>query len=189
MILYLHGFGSNGNSNKSKILNEHFSESIISPTLEIEPEKAIDQILNILENDLDSNKTIIGTSLGGFYGMYILSKIDIPVILINPSLNPGHHLLSKIGINKNYNTNEEFEWKEDYNKQLNIMESNICNNQIASYYLNLLLSTDDELLDHSYLQSAYNPKTCVYFDNSGHRFTRFEDAIPYVKKTIDFYKN
>lgn len=188
MILYLHGFASNENTNKSKILNKHFSELVISPTLEIEPNQAIKQILNILETNDDINQTLIGTSLGAFYGLYILSKMDIPVILINPSLNPGLHLSKHVGINTNFKTNDTFEWTDDYNKQLISMKHEIDTCILPSHYLNFMLSNDDELIDHSDVKNIYNTKTCEYFDNSKHRFTKFEESIPHIKQIINFYK-
>jgi predicted esterase YcpF (UPF0227 family) len=86
-ILVIHGFNS-GPGSKSETLKNHFpTTNIFTPQLSNKP---IDDI-DILQKFLDKNTNIhvVGTSLGGFYGLYLAltnqDRDDISFYIINPS--------------------------------------------------------------------------------------------------------
>ena len=77
-IIYLHGYGSNGNTEKSAILKEHF-EHVFSPTLSLDPNEVSRTLHTLLKdvidnpefsNDSSSPIVLVGTSLGGFLARY-----------------------------------------------------------------------------------------------------------------------
>lgn len=82
MILYLHGFGSCANSNKTKILKSHFLD-FYAPGLPENPKETISKI----ESLINPKTMLIGSSLGGYYAIYFAVKYNLKAVLINPSLN------------------------------------------------------------------------------------------------------
>lgn len=117
MILYLHGFNSSGDSDKMNLLRKQTNIEIQSPTLPVSPKETIQYIRNII---IENKKKVmlIGTSLGGFYSLYFSKLMDIPSILINPSLSPFETLKSKIGTQINYKIKQEYNWNETYIEEL-----------------------------------------------------------------------
>ncbi len=178
MILYIHGFKSSSNSRKGQILKGHF-KNVLSPTLPIFPLETVDFLDDIIAKNKIS--LIIGSSLGGFYGLYCLKNYKIPTILINPSLKPWQTLKNKVGKHTKFSNNETFEWTKEHNKELKAIHDKNTDKKVSQELLNLFISTDDELLDHSNIEKQFPDVKIKYYNNSGHVFTRFEEVIPFIK--------
>ncbi|MDD5362132.1 MAG: esterase [Ignavibacteria bacterium] len=194
MILYLHGFASSGMAAKALILREHVikentikNKIVISPDLPAEPAKAMEDISKLLKESRE--KTLIfGSSLGGFYALYASQKFNLPCVLINPAIIPHVSMESVLGVNKNYKTNEEFEFTEEYLLQLEKMYNEIYISEIKGQDTVLLLAKDDRILDYR--------KTLAYFgghygllileNEAGHEFSKFGKVLP---KVFEYYKN
>ncbi|MCG3720375.1 esterase, partial [Aliarcobacter butzleri] len=86
MIIYIHGFASCGFGSKAQKFKEYFEEEIITISLPTIPNLAIDTLEQIIEFSLnkDENVYLIGSSLGGFYSLYLANKYDLKAVLINP---------------------------------------------------------------------------------------------------------
>ena len=56
---------------------------------------------------------IIGSSLGGFYAIYFGNKLNIPIMVINPALEPDKSLLSYVGTQKNIYTKKNISSKKN----------------------------------------------------------------------------
>jgi hypothetical protein len=188
MILFLHGFASSGNATKAKVLKKYCSDNFkkknytfLSPDLPIEPDKAIKLISDILKS-ADEDTTILGSSLGGYYAMWAGTKFNVNIVLINPAVEPYEGLKERIGLNTNYQTGEEFEFKEDYVKQLKDLAAENDNSKLPKEKIVLMLAEDDDLLDYK--------RTLEYFGNdygklilekeAGHSFTKFGDNLKSV---------
>lgn len=182
MILYIHGFKSTGNARKAGELKEYFQNKIIveSPTLDISPEKAIKQLEEIILTN--KNIFLIGSSLGGFYTMVLSAKYNLPAVLINPAINADESLNSQIGIHKNYDTGEKFEWTTEHIKQLRNLKKRYLP-KLNRNKLFLLLAEDDELLDSFKTAEKYNDSAKILIiKNTGHQFSRFKEMIPEIEK-------
>ncbi|MCX6162912.1 MAG: esterase, partial [Ignavibacteriae bacterium] len=107
MILYIHGFASSGNATKAGILKEYMQgrEDVLSPDLPYAPEEAIKLLESIIDG-AEEDVTVFGSSLGGFYALYLASKYDVKISLINPAVYAHRGLKSYIGKNTNYSTGE-----------------------------------------------------------------------------------
>ena len=113
IIIYLHGFNS-GPGEKTEELKKNFPElRIISPQLPVNPIDAINLIKSIIDENPKATYHIIGTSLGGFYAMYLSSvygpEYEIIYYVINPAFLP--HISLKKYENKalkNYKTGIEY---------------------------------------------------------------------------------
>jgi len=114
-IIYIHGFNSAGYGDKINYLRKAFGdENVITPTLPYNPEKAIKLLEYLVEKLKDDDFYLVGTSLGGYYALYLTNKYNVPSIIINPSLEPYKSLESQVGVQKNYKTDEEYEFKKEY---------------------------------------------------------------------------
>ena len=90
MIIYLHGFASAGFGVKARKFLEYFEDELITPTLPTIPALAITTLEQIIEAFLkrDEKVSLIGSSLGGYYALYLANKYNLKAVLINPAVNP-----------------------------------------------------------------------------------------------------
>ena len=84
-ILYVHGFGSSGQSGTVTRIREVLpSAEVIAPDLPIRPQEAMDLLLKVCEAERPD--LIIGTSMGGMYAEMLYGYDRI---LVNPALEMG----------------------------------------------------------------------------------------------------
>ena len=188
-VMYIHGFNSAGYGNKINILRNAFGdENVIALTLPYNPKKAM-ELLNFLTEAIKDKDDLIlvGTSLGGFYGLYLGAKHKIPSVLINPSTDPYNSLKDEVGKQKNYKTGEEYEFtQEDLEslKEFYLSEDEI---KEAKPYIYVYLDEDDELLD-SKETKKYFEKFGIYvkmYTGGDHRFQHMEELIEDLRKKLN----
>ncbi len=96
-ILYIHGFGSSGQSGTVKHIREMLPEcEVIAPDLPIHPHEAMDLLRELCQ--LENPDLIIGTSMGGMYAEQLRGYDRI---LVNPALQMDetiskNHMLGKV---------------------------------------------------------------------------------------------
>lgn len=90
-ILYLHGFMSGANSMTVDRLDLKYSYKFEFVVPELNGD--IDQSISIVNDFIAKEKPrmIIGSSLGGFYAL-VCNSGDIPVLVVNPCIDPYTHL-------------------------------------------------------------------------------------------------
>jgi len=178
-ILYLHGFASCGEGNKSTELKKYFGETnVLSPDLSPSPFDTIEIIERVLgSEDID---LIIGSSLGGFYATHLAEKYGMKALLLNPSTQPWETLASEVGWQKRFCDDEIFEFKPIYLEQLKTLESA----PEKGKYL-LLLQSGDEVLDHTKAQSLYNTHKVIVEYGGNHRFENIEEYLSMIEKFIN----
>jgi uncharacterized protein len=94
-VIYVHGYGSTGNTDTAKNLRTTFigEFDVISPTYDCSsPLAARDQLMSLVESLKQDRPIIVGTSLGGFFANLVARLCDIPVIAVNPSTRPSGSL-------------------------------------------------------------------------------------------------
>ncbi len=187
MIICIHGFGSSGRGGKALLFKKYFKSKnipFISPSLSYVPELAIDTLEQLIES-YDDEVMLIGSSLGGFYSIYLAEKYGLKAVLINPAIDSPktlRRMLSLDGMVKNYYDNTHFEWSESHvNMLLNYKVKEVQNGK----YL-LLLQTGDDVLDYrDALAKLPNAKSIV--ENGGtHPFEGIERYFDSIK---DFLVN
>jgi predicted esterase YcpF (UPF0227 family) len=138
--LYLHGFNSSGSSIKFKRLKKFLfcqNIKIICPNLPFCPSAAIKQIEIVIKKKRIVK--IIGSSLGGFYAIYFGNKLNIPIMAINPALEPDKSLMNYIGPQKNIYTKKKYILKKEHLYFL----SKIKQSKIKNKRTTLLLQSRD----------------------------------------------
>ena len=178
-ILYLHGFASCGEGNKSSLLKSHFgADNVIAPDLPPSPIDAIDTI----EEILGSTKIdiLIGSSLGGYYATVLAEKYCMKAILLNPSTQPWETLAAYTGWQKRFCDEEVFEFKPVYLEQLKMLQTA----PEKGRYL-LLLQSGDEVLDYTKAQSLYNKHKIIVEYGGNHRFENLDEYLSMIEKFIN----
>lgn len=178
-ILYLHGFASCGQGNKSSLLKAYFGEEdVIAPDLPPSPIDAIDTIEKIL-GTLDFD-ILIGSSLGGFYATIIAEKYGMKAVLLNPSTRPWETLAAYTGWQKRFCDEEVFEFKPVYLEQLKMLQTA----PEKGRYL-VLLQSEDEVLDYTKAQSFYNKHKVIVEYGGNHRFENLDEYLSMIEKFIN----
>ncbi|GAV19931.1 hypothetical protein MMIC_P0892 [Mariprofundus micogutta] len=184
MLIFIHGFNSAGNSDKAYRLIKAFPDrSVLTPDCPYAPADAITDLCTLIESGLESHSsvTVIGSSLGGFYAVYLAHKYKLASILINPLVDQTL-LRQQIGPQRNYYTDEQYEWTTEHCDQLDSMR--VSATKLAIKPL-LLLDEQDELLDSRMAAEHFDGLAEIHcFDGGSHRFEHMDEALPIMSNYI-----
>ena len=184
MIIYIHGFGSSGLGGKSTQFREYFKsidEPFIAPSLSYVPQLAI-ATLEELINSYD-NVTLMGSSLGGYYGMYLAEKYALKCVLINPSTVPTQTLKGisqEEGRAKNYYDESRFDWLSSH---LQMLESYKVDMLARGEFL-LLLQKGDETLDYKKAVVKLSNARLILEEGGSHAFDGIDRHFKEVKNFL-----
>lgn len=153
-ILYLHGFMSGANSMTVDRLDLKYGYifEFVAPELNGD----IDHSINIVNDFIAKEKPrmIIGSSLGGFYAL-VCDSGDIPVLVVNPCVNPYVHMQQYLNKDLEYHCKRKdgevcYRLTQD---KLELFKKYDVVSAIKSKgeYLWALLCTNDEVLGTSHL--------------------------------------
>ncbi|MBN2601447.1 MAG: hypothetical protein JXR87_05610 [Candidatus Marinimicrobia bacterium] len=188
MIIYLHGFGSNGNAFKARLIKRLYPEiPIVSPDLPFEPVKAVALVKTIIEQRTNSEKClIIGSSLGGFYGLHLSVTLKIPAVLLNPTVQPVADLMKRINNDTDFDHQLPNGWQSDYLNQMNSLYHKP--EDIRNCDVHVYLNRDDELLKYTIAQNYFKKCGCklTISDTGTHVFLNFTKILPEI---IVYYHN
>ncbi|EGR33406.1 hypothetical protein IMG5_053980 [Ichthyophthirius multifiliis] len=180
LILYAHGFGGSGFSKKAEILQKHFP--VLSLSLPFQPNLAIANLENTLKYiDSKYEVTLIGSSLGGYYQIYLTEKYNLKCVLINPSIQPYLTAAKFIGINFSYYDQSKFEWNQVHTQSLYQYEVQKINNE-KNYML--FIQKGDEILDYKVALKKF-PNAYLDIEEGGnHEYQNFEKKMDLIRKFI-----
>lgn len=188
MILYLHGFLSSGNSFKGQWMKAKFAPlgiDLLTPTYPIsDPQQTAAAIEAEIHTAGLAEKTaspwcIMGSSMGGFWGHYFAQKYQVPLLMINPALNPKKTLAPYLGTHANPATGEVFHLTQDYLKAL---KDYACEPSKAIDTL-ILLDKGDEVIPYQAAKNAFKKIGKVWvFEGGDHAFQHLEEAWPEIEQ-------
>lgn len=196
VILYIHGFNS-GPGEKVSILRDAFPEcEILAPQLPYSPSSAIKELEVVLERCKGKVVHIVGTSLGGFYTMYLstIKSVDAEIFyyVINPSLTPHKSLQRYIDtVVTNYKTGEQFEVDWTFIQELAIYYSTMLRDysekciHLSNYYIGV----EDTVLNYSDFQmfiEKFGVPFRIYESKQDHRFSDISPVISTIKTNMAF---
>ena len=181
MIIYIHGFGSSGHGGKASLFREYFEDEVIAPSLSYVPNLAIDTLEQLIEMLLEKGETVglVGSSLGGYYSIYLANKYDLKAVLINPAIYP-YKTLDKIGMARNYYDLTTFEVTSEHIQALKSLEVSEITNQENFI---TLLQTEDEVLDYNDAVEKLSESELVIEEGGTHSFENIES---YFRKIGSF---
>jgi predicted esterase YcpF (UPF0227 family) len=177
-ILYIHGFRSSGDSDKARQMQARFPEAtVVSPTLSANPDEAVGQLKEILRS-LSGKTLIVGTSLGGFYALYLSCRYGYACCAINPAWQAQLTLRRKVGRHTRYDSDEVYNFRPEYPDRLAELREAMLRADQNPKALNFFLSNDDEELSFDGLEEIFPEYRLLRrFDASGHRFNRFPEIL------------
>lgn len=189
LIIYIHGFKSSGESEKSKQLKAAFpKDTVIAPDFSANPVEAVQQLHSIIAEHLEPT-IVIGTSLGGFYASYLAVVYDIPAFIINPSLEPHVSLIDKIGKYKRFGSGTDYNFESPYLDELKKMFDKMHSSHKRASNLHFYLSADDDVVKFDKLDDLFPSRQhAKVFTNAGHRFSRFTEIFPDIQSVLNKFK-
>mgnify|MGYP005985971249 CR=1 FL=1 len=186
MIIYLHGFASAGFGVKAQKFLEYFEDELITPTLPTIPALAMATLEQIIEAFINRGikVSLIGSSLGGFYALYLANKYDLKAVLINPAVNPWITLESyrkdEEEMAVSYYDNSKFEFNHSHVQSLRNFEVVMLKNPDN---ILTLLQTDDEVLDYNEAADKLEETNLEIEEGGNHSFVGIER---YFRKVASF---
>lgn len=179
MIIFIHGFGSDGFGSKATLLRQYCTEhniAFIAPSLSTIPDLAISTLEELIQQwqRYDEVK-LIGSSLGGFYAIYLANKYNLPVVLINPSMAPTFTLAKRIGQGVNFHDFSGYEWNEAHVQSLEKYQCSFTGQRCL-----LLVQTGDDVLDYKLAVDKLSHAKHVIEQGGSHGFDGFERYITEV---------
>jgi len=179
LIIYIHGWNSSGNARKAELLKEELANNaeyeIISFTLKSHPREAIRQLAEIIKSEKVVRKVhLIGSSLGGYYAVFLAESLDLKAAMINPAVWAYKIFENDRGENINPNTNEKYIIDQEW---VDSLEEIFIENPNKSRFL-VLLQTGDETLDYRYAEKYFSGAKTIIDEGGSHSFEDLESKIP-----------
>ncbi|MBY6064777.1 YqiA/YcfP family alpha/beta fold hydrolase [Pseudidiomarina sediminum] len=192
VILFIHGFGSNGFGSKAQAMRRYCQQHdirFLAPSLPVIPALALQTLEELIEQlsaiIAPQPLCLMGSSLGGFYAHTLAVKYDLPVVLINPSMHAGTSLRRALGQAVNYYDDSPYEWRESYVETLESIEPKYPSPLTADKCW-LLAQTGDELLDYNEAVNALPHARQTIERDGDHGFVGFER---YLEEIVAFFRH
>jgi uncharacterized protein len=171
-IVYLHGFASAGDSEKSRAIRARFPDcKVVAPDLPTIPD--IPELLKQVAGD--ENLIFVGTSLGGFWANFFAQLTTSRAVIVNPSTQPSVSLAGAETVN--YRTGKLVTVTPDDLAQFISAEKMIRQFYTGSL-IDLFLAQDDEVLPYeATLQALPDCKSVKITADGGHRYAQHWDQV------------
>ncbi|NOZ90726.1 MAG: esterase [Epsilonproteobacteria bacterium] len=191
MVIVIHGFGSAGKGGKAMLFRKYFKnrgEAIIAPSLSYVPELAMDTLEQLVESCSDEEVTLIGSSLGGYYAIYLAEKYGLKAVLINPAVDSAITLKKLVvelnGMATNYHDGSQYTWNSNHVEMLKKYQVNEVKH---GKYL-LLLQTGDDVLDYREAVVKLPNAETIIEEGGTHPFEgierHFETMVKFIKENV-----
>ena len=177
-VLFIHGFGSCGTGDKARALARHFGpDKLMAPDLPVDPGASCATLKQLLEREYVD--LLVGSSLGGFYAIWLNGLRPIPAVLINPAVRPWKTLAPHVGIHRHWCTGEPFELTRDHVCRLEAMARQ-PDPQRERYLA--LLARDDEVLDYREAENLLADFEIHIEEDDNHRFMHLAQYLPLMDR-------
>lgn len=172
MIIYIHGFGGSGDGVKAKLFRDYYeNEKFLAPTLSYIPALAVSTLSEIIETFIDTEDIkLIGSSLGGYYAIYLANKYSLKAVLLNPSIKPHITLVSLIGNAPSFYDDSYFSCTKEHLNYLQTIKTDILDE--SKYFL--LVQKGDEVLDYKDAVNKFHDSKKIVEEDGNHSFVGIE---------------
>ncbi len=179
MLIYLHGFNSSPASHKANLLRDYMvargeADQFACPALSHWPKEAIAQVEKWIAQHQKQNITLIGSSLGGYYAIYLAEKYKLKAVLVNPAVKPAVSLESYLGVQTNIYTKEKYRFTREHIRQLG--DLNVRTITRPERFL-LLTQTADEVLDYREAIKKLADSQQIVIEGGDHGFQNFASYL------------
>lgn len=181
MIMYVHGFGSSARGSKALAFKKHYEQlgvKYFAPSLSYIPDLAIETLSWLCENN--ENVKLIGSSLGGYYSLYLASKYNLKSVVINPAVYAYERLAEGVGLNiPSYYDESSFLWTQTHLQSLIKYDTKEVNEKIL-----FLLQKGDELLDYNDSFKKYKNPNALVEEGGSHGYDNIESKFEIIDKFL-----
>ncbi len=187
-VLYLHGFLSSPRSQKARQTLRYCEEiglgkRIVIPQMNHGPAETISQLRALIKTLNPDQLVLMGSSLGGYYAIYLSQLYGAPAVLINPAIKPYELWGSYLGENRNYYSDEVQLVTDQHIDELRKLEVL----QLAEpSNFKVFLQAGDETLDYRQAIQKFRTSQCVIRVNGSHSYDNFEVELPLI---FDFFSS
>jgi len=195
-LIYLHGLDSDANATKGQILDtycqQHCPEiQVIRPDLNMSPAKVVEKV-SALVSATSQNTLLVGSSLGGYFATYLSNQLDVPALLINPSIQPHISLQRFSEQAERSGMPNDIIYTTSGGWQMTTADLDwFANHQLLTlnhpHKVAAIIKRGDELLDAEQSQTFYHSQNALVTmqDSGDHRFSDFEAQLPVVMSLIE----
>lgn len=186
MLIYLHGFQSSPRSYKARVLGDWWAAQgrvdYAVPAIPSLPRDAADYLCRLIESQ-DEPICLIGSSLGGFYGMWLAERYSLPAILVNPGIHAARDLGRFTGLNRNPYTGEQYLLTD---LDLSVWQAmQVPVTRPERYWL--MTQTGDEVLDWREGVDKLAGARQTVIEGGDHSFIDFEGYFEQIRAFADTY--
>ena len=186
-LLYLHGFRSSPQSEKSQRMARWVTEEqpqlrFESPWLPPSPNEAIALCEKLVADWPLESMAIVGSSLGGFYTTVLAERLGCRAAVLNPAIDPARDLHEYIGVHTYWHDESlTLEVKPEFMGDLQAMTPGPLK-QPDRYFA--LIAKGDELLDWREMNARYQGAEILLLEGSDHGISDFEDHLPTLTRFL-----
>lgn len=186
-LLYLHGFRSSPQSNKSRQMAEHMALAHPKvrwwcPQLPPSPRDAAALIAEGIANWPRQSMAVVGSSLGGYYASWVAQLARCKSVMINPAVNPARDLEQCVGEQTAWhNPEDRFFFKPEYISELRQLDTRQLS---AAAPEMVLIAQGDEVLDWREMSERYPHALQLVQEGGDHALSNFEEYLPRVKEFL-----
>ena len=188
LLLYIHGFNSSPQSLKANQMKQYCERyrpdiKVVIPQMPCFPEPAKAKLIEIIEQYKDDYRIgLVGSSLGGYFSIWLNSLYGVPAVLVNPAVRPYELLSDFLGEQTNPYTNETYRLEAHHVEQLRALDVEYLAEPSQFW---LLQQEEDEVLDYRQAVEKLSLSKQTVEEGGDHSFVGFER---YSEQLIEFLK-
>ncbi|WGO83990.1 esterase YqiA [Arsenophonus apicola] len=189
-LIYIHGFNSSplsqkANSLKTWLRRQHPEVNMLIPQLPCYPAETIELLQNLVTAHAGESIGVIGSSLGGYFAIWLSQKFNLPAVIVNPAVRPFDLFQQYLGEQVNPYTKECYILQPQHLNELQEIQIKALT---APDLIWLLQQTGDEILD--YRQAVTYLMECKQTIESGgnHAFVGFDYYFPQIIRFLALAK-
>ena len=182
MIIYIHGYGGSGEGVKAQLFREYCTSRnipFIAPSLSYVPDLAIKTLEELIES-YGRNVQLIGSSMGGYFSIYLANKYKLKAVLLNPSIFPYITLKQTLGLAPNFYDESKFEWNENH---LDMLRKYDIKDSMQFNFM-LMVQKGDTVLDFQEAVDKFCKATLVVEEGGSHSFDDIQTHFPKIEKFL-----
>lgn len=178
---YIHGFNSDKNSRSYQDINRLLGNVYdFHYNYRKNAESALNEIEQKLLSALSENQNLklIGSSLGGFFALFLAHKYSLPCTVFNPVTFPHKQLAPFTGKNCNFYTQEEW----NFTKEILLSYQHIKLSDDMAYTPDIILGTNDEVIDPNVTLHFWKKKARILLTSNEHSIGNYQNYMHQIKQ-------
>ncbi|MEA3353320.1 MAG: YqiA/YcfP family alpha/beta fold hydrolase [Campylobacterota bacterium] len=180
ITIYIHGFGGSGQGQKATAFRKYYkskNKAFFAPSLSHIPDLAVTTLEEFIES-YKGRVNLIGSSLGGYYALYLAVKYDLKAVVLNPAVDPVDTVSLILHNNPKYYEGYNFILKDEHIKMLHKYNTTLAKPK----NILTMLQKGDELLDYKQAQNYLKDTNLKVQEGGSHFFEGLEDHFETIEE-------